>query len=49
MIELIRSDSSIDLKQALKGDKGDTPVKGVDYWTEEDKEEIRNDLYNIIL
>ena len=23
-----------------QGDKGDTPVKGVDYWTEEDKEEI---------
>ena len=24
----------------LKGDKGDTPVKGTDYWTESDKQEI---------
>ena len=24
----------------LKGDKGDTPVKGTDYWTEADKAEI---------
>ena len=24
----------------LKGDKGDTPVKGTDYWTESDKAEI---------
>lgn len=24
----------------LKGDKGDTPVKGTDYWTDEDKAEI---------
>lgn len=23
-----------------RGEKGDTPVKGVDYWTEEDKQEI---------
>ena len=27
----------------LKGDKGDTPVKGTDYWTETDKAEIVND------
>ena len=27
-----------------KGDKGDTPVKGVDYWTKEDKEEIIEEL-----
>lgn len=26
---------------ALKGLKGDTPVKGVDYWTEDDKAEIQ--------
>lgn len=24
-----------------KGDKGDTPIKGVDYYTEEDKQEIK--------
>lgn len=27
----------------LKGDKGDTPVKGTDYWTAADKQEIVND------
>ena len=27
----------------LKGDKGDTPVKGTDYWTAADKAEIVND------
>ena len=28
----------------LKGDKGDTPVKGTDYWTASDKQEIVNDV-----
>ena len=28
----------------LKGDKGDTPVKGTDYWTESDKAEIVDDV-----
>ena len=28
----------------LKGDKGDTPVKGTDYWTEADKAEIVDEL-----
>ena len=28
----------------LKGDKGDTPVKGTDYWTAADKQEIVNDV-----
>ena len=27
----------------LKGDKGDTPIKGTDYWTAADKTEIVND------
>ena len=27
----------------LKGDKGDTPVKGTDYWTAADKQEIIDD------
>lgn len=30
----------IDTGKPLRGEKGDTPVKGVDYWTEEDKQEI---------
>jgi hypothetical protein len=25
-----------------KGDPGKTPEKGVDYWTEDDKQEIQN-------
>jgi hypothetical protein len=28
----------------LKGDKGDTPVKGTDYWTVADKQSIVNDV-----
>lgn len=28
----------------LKGEKGDTPVKGTDYWTAADKQEIVNDV-----
>lgn len=28
----------------FKGDKGDEPVKGKDYWTEEDKQELVNDV-----
>lgn len=28
----------------LKGDKGDMPVKGTDYWTAADKQEIVNDV-----
>lgn len=30
----------------LKGDKGDTPVKGVDYWTESDIEFIKTYIDN---
>ena len=30
-------------EKGLKGDKGDTPVKGTDYWTAADKTEIVND------
>lgn len=28
----------------LKGGKGDTPEKGVDYWTEEDKQQMVSDV-----
>lgn len=27
-----------------KGDKGDTPIKGIDYWTEADKQEIVDEV-----
>lgn len=30
----------IDTGKPSRGEKGDTPVKGVDYWTEADKQEI---------
>ena len=30
------------------GKDGYSPVKGVDYWTEEDKAEIINDILNVI-
>lgn len=33
----------------LKGDKGDTPVKGVDYWTAADIAEIKSYVDNAIL
>ena len=31
----------------LKGDKGDTPVKGTDYWTAADKQEIIDDIHPV--
>lgn len=34
--------------QGEKGDKGDTPVKGVDYFTEAEKQEIVNDVLNAL-
>ena len=30
--------------EGIKGDKGDSPVKGTDYWTEADKAEMVNDV-----
>lgn len=34
---------------ALIGAKGDKPVKGVDYWTEADKEELVQETLSLIL
>ena len=34
----------INVWNGKKGDKGDTPVKGTDYWTEADKEEIAEEV-----
>lgn len=31
-------------KESLKGEKGDSPVKGEDYWTDEDKAELVEDV-----
>ena len=33
--------------QGIQGPKGDTPQKGVDYWTESDRTELLNELSNI--
>lgn len=33
---------------AIQGEAGKTPVKGVDYWTEEDKQEIVQDVLSNI-
>lgn len=47
--------SDIDLKVPARGAKGDkgndgkTPIRGVDYWTDEDKEEIKQWVENAIL
>ena len=30
--------------QAIKGTAGNTPVRGTDYWTESDKQEIVNSV-----
>lgn len=39
------SDGSVlEVKNGARGDKGDIPVRGVDYWTEDDKAEIVNDV-----
>lgn len=39
-----KGDQGIQGVQGAKGDDGYTPQKGVDYWTEGDKEEIKADL-----
>ena len=31
-----------------KGDKGDTPMKGIDYWTDDDKNEIKSYCENLV-
>lgn len=33
---------------AIKGDKGDTPQRGIDYWTNTDKEEILSECKSYI-
>lgn len=44
MIEFQKNNASLSFSETvLKGDKGDTPVKGTDYWTAADKTEIVND------
>lgn len=35
--------------QGIKGDKGDTPVKGVDYYTEQDKNELIQEIQDSVI
>lgn len=43
-IEPERADVSINIELTGKGEPGYTPQRGVDYWTEEDKQEIVDDV-----
>lgn len=33
----------VEILDGAKGDKGDAPIRGVDYWTEEDKQEVEEE------
>ena len=39
-----KGDQGIQGVQGLKGDKGDTPIKGTDYFTEEEIQEIKSNI-----
>ncbi|MBO5059829.1 MAG: hypothetical protein J6C82_02810 [Clostridia bacterium] len=39
----------VDSGKVAKGEKGDMPIKGTDYWTEEDKTEIKAYVDDAIL
>lgn len=41
--------ADIDLGVKAKGTDGKTPVRGVDYWTDEDKDEIKQWVEDAIL
>lgn len=46
-IEVLESVVSVDIHIVDKGEQGkqgEKPVKGKDYWTEEDKEEIKKEI-----
>ena len=43
-IEPEQADVSINIELTGKGETGYTPQRGVDYWTEEDKQEIVDDV-----
>jgi hypothetical protein len=40
--------SEIDWLNSLKGENGYTPKKGIDYFTNEDKDEIANTILNLL-
>lgn len=49
IIDKTGTTTQVQILDGEKGEKGDnTPVKGVDYWTEEDKTEIINDVLSEI-
>lgn len=52
ILRIKNADGSITSIPAIKGDKGDngdTPQREVDYWTEEDKSEIKAYVEEVIL
>lgn len=44
----VNGSESFDVMNGEKGDKGDTPQKGTDYWTASDKQEIVTDVLNAL-
>jgi hypothetical protein len=46
LLKEIASKNEVTMKGAemIKGDKGDTPVKGVDYWTDEELSQIKDEI-----
>ena len=47
-LEDAKQSGEFDGPRGIQGEKGDTPVKGVDYWTDADKREIVDDVLDAI-
>ena len=47
-LEDAKQSGEFDGPRGIQGEKGDTPVKGVDYWTDADKQEIMDDVLDAI-
>ena len=47
-LEDAKQSGEFDGPRGIQGEKGDTPVKGVDYWTDADKQEIVDDVLDAI-
>ena len=48
VLEQAKASGEFDGPRGIQGEKGDTPVKGVDYWTDADKQEILDDVLDAI-
>lgn len=47
-LEDAKQSGEFDGPRGIQGEKGDTPVKGVDYWTDADKQEIVDEVLDAI-